>query len=201
MTPLNIVCKCRCPLLHTSQSTALSKPARKTFLVRAQTNTAQSIHGKNPYIMRVSRMRLFDGWRCACACRARLVGISEGGIIACAASWPRWKKICADCACGRVYGRRKEQNARISATDSRRRGRRSTDADRANALPRPSFASISATRKDRETRFAAFGAQHAAQMRLSPETLSQEFVDDLRIGFAAGRLHHLADKPADRLRI
>ena len=60
VTPLNIVCKCRASLLRTSQSTALSKHAQKTFLVRAQTNTAQSTHHKNLDVMRVSRMRLFD---------------------------------------------------------------------------------------------------------------------------------------------
>src|ERR1700689_1267708 len=86
VTPLNIVCKCRVPLLRTSRSTALSKYPRKTFLVRAQTNTTESTHRENLDVMRVSRMRLFDCWCRAGAWRAGFVGVSEGGIIAYAAN-------------------------------------------------------------------------------------------------------------------
>src|SRR5262245_38070678 len=40
-----------------------------------------------------------------------------------------------------------------------------------------------------------------ALFRLTADAFSEKFVDCLRIGCAAGRLHHLTDKPADRLRI
>src|SRR5262249_49652675 len=48
----------------------------------------------------------------------------------------------------------------------------------------------------------AFAAPRARRCERSEAELAlEQVVDRLRIGFAAGRLHHLADEPAERLRL
>lgn len=55
-----------------------------------------------------------------------------------------------------------------------------------------------ATRRDARS---ATQRRDAEASRSEAELVAQEVVDGLRIGFAARRLHHLADEPADRLRV
>jgi hypothetical protein len=96
-----------------------------------------------------------------------------------------------------VAGRKTRESV---PTDSRRRGLRRVRPTACRVLARENFGSVSA-HAESDARFCFAPERSGIPVPSRADFFPQKFVDGLRIGLAARRLHHLADEPADRLRI
>jgi hypothetical protein len=196
VTPLNFVCKCRAPPLRRRRgSIAVRRSRGKDFSARDFGRLF--VRGAEaPMSYGFPRQPIFR-FRRDCAHVARLLRVFSRPQCRRYDGIHHAKKILRRTALsGRWRPQRGEKRANRCPTDSRAR-RRWRPLGRARRPRREDsgvrFARARRLRRERK------GA--AEPLRSDAELGLEEIVDRLRVGFAAGRFHHLADEPADRFRV
>ena len=199
MTPLNFVCNCRPPTPPRKLLAVFRKIRIEQIFARARIRDQFFARCRNADELRVFATHcrlLFAPARAANSSakmrfRSRESARSNG--------FTKAKFFCGEPperALGRAFRGANRTN----------RCRRFASAAASEAFAAPRSARVREIFRDGASAFNAvrgeiLRARRRWRPRSNTETRLEEIVDRLRIGFAAGSFHHLADEPADRFRV